>query len=145
MKKSLMILFCLLICLMSASGVFAKGYNKDTHKAQKKLSALGYAPGPADGVMGHKTRKAVKKFQKSRGLKVTGVLDTNTLHRLLNLTSKPAVRPAGKSNTPDKHKLQKQASKPNVQKKHGNQRPAADQQVPKNDAYQKKHAPMTQP
>ena len=121
MKKSLTILFCVLICWMSASGAFAKGYNQDTQKAQNKLSALGYAPGPADGRMGDQTCQAIKKFQKDKGLKATGTLDTNTLNMLLNRTS-DADRPAGNSNTSGKNPTQKQAAN-----NPGKQTPSASQ------------------
>ncbi|NDY72203.1 peptidoglycan-binding domain-containing protein [Desulfobacter hydrogenophilus] len=140
MKNILTILFCLLICWMSASGVFAKGYKQDTHKVQKKLSALGYAPGPADGMMGNKTRKAIKKFQKSRGLKATGTLDSHTLNLLLNRTSN-ADRPTGKNNTPDKNKPHKQDPRSKVSKKQGQQKHSADQGR-KDNENRKKEAPM---
>ena len=39
---------------------------------QTLLAELGYAPGPADGVMGQRTRAAVREFQQDKGLEVTG-------------------------------------------------------------------------
>jgi His-Xaa-Ser repeat protein HxsA len=38
--------------------------------------------GPIDGLMGPETRKAVEKYQKIRGLDITGKIDTNTLNAL---------------------------------------------------------------
>lgn len=38
---------------------------------QQKLLALGYSPGPADGIMGPKTRGAIRRFQQDHGLPVT--------------------------------------------------------------------------
>jgi localization factor PodJL len=38
---------------------------------QAKLAALGYDPGPADGVMGARTRAAIRAFQADAGLPVT--------------------------------------------------------------------------
>lgn len=142
MNKILTILLCLLICWMCASGAFAKGYKQDTHKVQTKLNALGYAPGPADGMMGNKTRKAIKRFQKSRGLKATGTLDPHTMNLLLNRTSK-TDRPTGKNNTPDKNKPHKQDPRSKVSKKQGHQSHSADQGR-KDNANRKKEAPMEQ-
>ena len=53
--------------------------------AQSLLRANGYAPGPADGLMGKKTRQALKKFQADNGLPVTGSPDRQTLALLKEL------------------------------------------------------------
>lgn len=50
--------------------------------AQRALSANGYNPGPADGVMGPRTEAAVRQFQQEEGLKETGRLDGDTMARL---------------------------------------------------------------
>jgi hypothetical protein len=50
--------------------------------AQSRLGALGFDCGPADGIFGRKTTWAVKQFQKKRGLKATGIVDTNTFDAL---------------------------------------------------------------
>ena len=47
-------------------------------QAQEQLKAAGYDAGKADGVIGKKTRAAVKAFQTAKGLKVNGRLDTAT-------------------------------------------------------------------
>ena len=44
-----------------------------TQQVQRALSSRGYDPGPADGVMGSKTRNALAKFQTDNGLKVGGM------------------------------------------------------------------------
>ena len=41
-------------------------------RIQRQLQSLGYSPGPADGIMGPKTRAAIKAFQEKQGLEVTG-------------------------------------------------------------------------
>ena len=41
---------------------------------QRNLASLSYQPGPADGVMGRKTRGAIRAFQAQKGLPVTGEL-----------------------------------------------------------------------
>ena len=51
-------------------------------KAQQKLTELGHNPGPADGIMGKKTKIAIKEFQKKNGISVTGEFDSQTLNLL---------------------------------------------------------------
>jgi len=46
--------------------------------AQTNLDTLNYNPGPIDGLVGPKTRAAIKAFQKDHSLKVTGKLDSKT-------------------------------------------------------------------
>ena len=41
-------------------------------RVQQRLSVLGYNPGPVDGRMGARTRKAIERFQHSEGLPVDG-------------------------------------------------------------------------
>ena len=47
-------------------------------RLQVELKNAGYAPGSADGHFGSKTKKALEKYQKDRGLKVTGAMNTAT-------------------------------------------------------------------
>lgn len=49
---------------------------------QKKLKQWGYYNGNIDGIYGSKTLSAVKKFQQKNGLKVDGVVGTQTLNAL---------------------------------------------------------------
>lgn len=49
---------------------------------QRALKARGYDPGLIDGVLGPKTRTAVKAFQKAHGLKVDGIVGPVTLGAL---------------------------------------------------------------
>ncbi len=56
--------------------------NEGVRKVQEALASRGYNPGPADGVFGKKTRKAIKEFQKNNRLKVTGTLNQATLSKL---------------------------------------------------------------
>lgn len=58
------------------------GYNSKVERLQVLLKELGYNPGSIDGEMGHRTRKAVKSFQKSCGLKVTGYVNKKTWETL---------------------------------------------------------------
>jgi localization factor PodJL len=50
--------------------------------AQAMLARLGYDPGPADGKMGERTRLAIQRFQKDRGLVETGSVDDALLRAL---------------------------------------------------------------
>jgi hypothetical protein len=48
-------------------------------EAQTLLTALGYQPGPADGLMGPRTGSALREFQVANGLSATGQADPETL------------------------------------------------------------------
>jgi peptidoglycan hydrolase-like protein with peptidoglycan-binding domain len=49
---------------------------------QQRLSAMGYKPGPVDGVSGPRTASALRKFQHDHHLPVTGTLDPQTVAAL---------------------------------------------------------------
>lgn len=49
---------------------------------QRVLSALGYDPGPQDGVFGPRTLEAVRRFQKESGIAVDGVVGPRTVEFL---------------------------------------------------------------
>ena len=51
-------------------------------KVQKKLNRLGYNCGKTDGIMGSKSKKALKKFQKDHNLDADGVIGKKTLGAL---------------------------------------------------------------
>ncbi len=51
--------------------------------AQRRLTELGYQPGPVDGSAGGRTATAVRAFQRDRGLDVTGRLDAATKAQLM--------------------------------------------------------------
>lgn len=66
---------------------------------QKQLVAKGYDVGPtgADGIMGDKTRAALKSFQKASGIKADGLVGTQTMDKLSAAAPKvpaPNLRPA---------------------------------------------------
>ena len=50
--------------------------------AQKRLIAMGYQPGSADGVLGPKAIASLKKFQSDQNFPMTGELDRKTLDAL---------------------------------------------------------------
>ncbi|WP_350332826.1 peptidoglycan-binding protein [Coralliovum pocilloporae] len=51
-------------------------------QAQSLLGKLGYEAGPADGVMGPKTREAISSFQRASGMQVTGQVDQQLMTAL---------------------------------------------------------------
>src|SRR3989338_9709128 len=54
------------------------GHNPRVEEMQQILKDAGFDPGPSDGVMGGQTRSAIRKFQKQKGLKQTGKIDSVT-------------------------------------------------------------------
>jgi Putative peptidoglycan binding domain len=52
-------------------------------EAQERLKAAGFDPGYIDGVIGYRTRDALRRYQASRGLPITGQLDEVTRQDLL--------------------------------------------------------------
>lgn len=57
---------------------YTSGHNPRVEEIQDILKYAGFKPGPVDGRMGARTRMAIRKFQKSKGLKVTGRIDSIT-------------------------------------------------------------------
>ncbi len=51
-------------------------------QAQARLKAVGFDPGPIDGVMGKPTQRALQAYQNANGLLVTGKLDDATRNAL---------------------------------------------------------------
>jgi localization factor PodJL len=49
---------------------------------QRELNRLGYRSGPADGIAGNRTRRAIEQFQRDAGLEVTGAATQSLLDRL---------------------------------------------------------------
>jgi len=54
------------------------GYNPRVKEIQEILKEAGLEPGSIDGVMGGRTRTAIKEFQKKKSLKPTGKIDSTT-------------------------------------------------------------------
>ena len=66
---------------LSTSGPGLAGKNS-VMLAQNLLSMLGFNLGPADGVMGSRTRTAIRLFQRQQELKVDGKLSMKLLARM---------------------------------------------------------------
>lgn len=57
---------------------------------QRRLSSLGYQPGPLDGIRGPKTIAAIKQFQRARGLVADGIVGPITSAALFGIAPAPA-------------------------------------------------------
>jgi membrane-bound lytic murein transglycosylase B len=51
---------------------------------QEGLMTLGYDTGGMDGVLGRRTRQAIRDYQKARGLPADGYATASLLTRILN-------------------------------------------------------------
>lgn len=56
--------------------------NDDVKEAQWTLRDRGYSPGPIDGILGSRTREALRRYQKDENLPVTGWLDADTKRKV---------------------------------------------------------------
>jgi hypothetical protein len=78
--------YCLLIgmlCLVLWPIAIAAYGDWRIGQAQELLKAAGFNPGPIDGVLGARTRDALRRYQANRGLPTTGLLDEATRQTLL--------------------------------------------------------------
>ena len=67
----------------STPGILRNGdRGSEVQRVQQLLASAGYSPGPADGIFGSKTELAVKEFQDDKGLRVDGLVGSNTLKAL---------------------------------------------------------------
>lgn len=66
-------------------------YNAAVAPLQRRLKALGYLSGSADGYFGSNTYRAVRSFQSRNGLSVTGVADPGTQQLLYSSSARPAA------------------------------------------------------
>ncbi|HKU95472.1 MAG TPA: peptidoglycan-binding domain-containing protein, partial [Vineibacter sp.] len=61
---------------------------------QGRLRALGFNPGPADGVVGPRTVTAVREFQAAHGLTVTGTIDSGVFDDV-SVAQAKTMKPTG--------------------------------------------------
>ena len=97
-----------LLALIAATGPIGVLAAPDARveAVQRRLTELGYEPGPADGLMGPRTRDAIRALQGDRGLPRSGRIDAATMEALgLALeapastarSATPAAAPAGQT------------------------------------------------
>ncbi len=72
--------------------------SNEVTKIQTRLKAWGYFSGPVTGYYGSQTTEAVKKFQKTHGISVTGIADEKTLS-LIGLSSTSSTSSTSSSNS----------------------------------------------
>ena len=65
-------------------------YSSQVVTLQRRLKALGYLTGAADGYFGSQTYRAVRSFQSRNGLSVTGIADPDTQKLLYSAAAKAA-------------------------------------------------------
>jgi peptidoglycan hydrolase-like protein with peptidoglycan-binding domain len=65
-----------------SAGMRSGSSSQDIRQVQEALKTQGHDPGPIDGVMGPKTRHALRAFQQAKNLKATGQLDSETTSAL---------------------------------------------------------------
>lgn len=66
----------------SAGNATQTAINNAVVRLQAELQKFGCVPGSADGHFGSKTQKALKEFQRTRGLEVTGFADEKTWSKI---------------------------------------------------------------
>ena len=71
-----------ILCGRTASVEATQSYS--VFDTQKMLSEKGYDSGPIDGIMGIKTKEALKKFQEDNHLPISGKLDAETEKKLFD-------------------------------------------------------------
>jgi peptidoglycan hydrolase-like protein with peptidoglycan-binding domain len=62
---------------------------------QQALNSGGLDAGPVDGIMGEKTKGALKKYQSQKGLNASGRVDRQTLAALLSERGKQTATRKG--------------------------------------------------
>ena len=66
-----------------------------TRMLQQALNSGGLDAGPVDGIMGEKTKAALKKYQSQKGLNASGQVDRQTLAALLSERGKQTASRKG--------------------------------------------------
>lgn len=80
-------------------------YNANVVPLQRRLKALGYLSGSADGYFGSNTYRAVRSFQSRNGLAVTGVADPGTQQLLYSSSARPASGSSSSSSSSTGYRL----------------------------------------
>ncbi len=72
-----------------------------TRSIQSRLLELGYEPGPLDGIVGHRTRDAIRNFGQSIGASFDGEPDSAVLKGLIDELKRVKTVPFGPIEIPD--------------------------------------------
>src|SRR4051794_21514348 len=79
------------------TGYVRPGGSRRVRDVQRRLTRLGYRPGPVDGLFGPRTEAAARWFQYKHGLRSTGPVDKLTL---VVLRARSSHRPLPRTTTP---------------------------------------------
>ena len=110
------------------------GYSPRVEEMQKLLKEAHFDPGPADGVMGSRTRKAIRDFQKQKGLWPNGKVDSKTwleLHREKEALEKEKELAPQPLLLPSEKKTVDIKSEEEIAKIRGSQEKAIKEKLPK--------------
>ena len=75
--------------LAASSGYRQAGGSKRVRRLQRRLAVLGFTPGPIDGRYGPLTTTSVRRFQRARRQRVSGIAGARTLRALGSLQPPP--------------------------------------------------------
>ena len=84
-RRNLFVLFGFLLVMVSVGIMNARPApvsDPDVREVQQMLWDRGYSQGPIDGMLGSRTRAAIRHYQKDENLPVTGWPDADTARRL---------------------------------------------------------------
>ncbi len=82
-----------------------------TRMLQQALNSGGLDAGPIDGIMGGKTKEALKKYQSQKGLDASGQVDRQTMAALLSERGKQTASRKGHEMSPQHHDQGQQGSR----------------------------------
>ncbi len=95
MKSRALAMSCVTLALVFCLSAAWAVAGEDVRAVQQALLDKGYNPGPIDGIMGGKTRAAIRDFQRDQNLPDTGRLDEETQRALGVSVSNTVTVPAG--------------------------------------------------
>ena len=83
-RHNLFVLLSFLLVTLWVGSLYVRSApvsSDDVKEVQQSLRDKGYTPGPVDGVMGSRTRAALRQYQRDQNLPATGWLDSETAQR----------------------------------------------------------------
>jgi peptidoglycan hydrolase-like protein with peptidoglycan-binding domain/DNA-binding CsgD family transcriptional regulator len=99
------------------SGYSRPGGSSLVREIQHRLRAFGFRPGPVDGLFGPRTERAVRTFQKSRGLVGDGLVRGETLRQLRGNVAQEASEPAPERPRSDEASVSRADDAPPVERR----------------------------
>jgi peptidoglycan hydrolase-like protein with peptidoglycan-binding domain len=79
---ALTVTFALGVFCLSLTPIASAATSEEITTVQKSLTDKGYDAGPADGILGPRTRAGIRQYQTAEKLPVTGRLDADTAGKL---------------------------------------------------------------